>query len=81
MLMNELSRAIATVDETPATPLSPNAHAYVRKNDALTKIVYRAQLIRRLAGMGAARIFLACMGVDATLSARVVSSSLSKLRR
>lgn len=81
MLMNELSRAIGTIDGTPATPLSPNTHGYVRNNDGLTKIVYRAQLIRRLAGTGAARIFLRCMGVEASLTARVVSSSLSNLRR
>lgn len=81
MLMNELSRAIRTADDAPASPLSANGHAYVRTNDRLTKTVYRAQLIRRLAGIRAARIFLTCMGVDAALTERVVSSPYSSLRR
>jgi hypothetical protein len=81
MLMNELSRAIGTVNDASAIPLSAKTHPYVRENYLLTKTVYRAQLIRRLAGRSAARTFLACMGVDAALTERVVSSSFSSLRR
>jgi hypothetical protein len=81
MLMNELSQAIRTADDAPAKPLSANVHSYVRTNDHLAKTVYRAQLIRRLAGISAARMFLACMGVNAALTERVVSSSYSGLRR
>lgn len=81
MLMNELSQAFGTVNDAPAMRLSPGAPGYVRKNDLLTKIVYRAQVIRRLAGRSAARTFLMCMGVEAPLIERVVSSSFSGLRR
>lgn len=81
MLMNELSQALGTVNEAPAIHLSPRAPSYVRKNYLLTKTIYRAQMIRRLAGISAARIFLICMGVEAALTERVVSSSFSKLRR
>lgn len=81
MLMNELSRAIGTANEVPPLHLSPQTHVYVRKNFLLTKTVYRAQLIRRLAGSSAARTFLACMGVEAALTERVISSPFSHLRR
>lgn len=81
MLMNELSRALDTVNEASSIHLSPQAHSYIRKNDLLTKTVYRAQAIRRVAGVSAARTFLACMGVEAALAERVVSSSFSRLRR
>jgi len=81
MLMNELSRAIGTVNDASPITLSPSAHPYVRKNDLLARTVYRAQLIRRIAGTSAARTFLTCMRVDRVLTERVVSSSFSKLRR
>lgn len=80
MLMNELSKALGTANDVPTIP-SPNTHSYVRKNYLLTKTVYRAQLIRRLAGVSAARTFLTCMGVEAALTERVVSSPFSDLRR
>jgi hypothetical protein len=81
MLMNELSRALGTVSDEPAIHLSHEAPSYVRKNYPLTKTVYRAQAIRRFAGVSAARTFLICMGVEAALIERIVSSSLSELRR
>ena len=81
MLMSELSRALGTVNDAPAIHPSLIAHPYVRKNYLLTRTVYRAQLIRRLAGISAARTFLACMGVEAALTERVVSSPFSGLRR
>jgi hypothetical protein len=81
MLMNELSRALGTANDAPTIPLSPNTHSYVRKNYLLTKTIYRAQLIRRLVGVSAARTFLTCMGVGAALTERVVSSPFSDLRR
>ena len=80
MLMNELSGALGTLNDVPAhLPLT--AHSYVRKNYLLSKTVYRAQLIRRVAGLKAARTFLTCMGVDAALTERIVSSPFSGLRR
>lgn len=81
MLMNELSQLHNVVSDDLTPHFSQRTLLYVRKDYGLTRTVYRAQAIRRLAGEGAARAFLNCMGVGASLTERVISSSLADLRR
>jgi hypothetical protein len=54
---------------------------YVRRNQQMSKLVYRAQVVRNVFGAGAARIFMKLMGVDAVVAQRVLRSPLSGLRR
>lgn len=81
MLMNELSQALKTSNDDPAINSFRSAPTYVRKNFTMAKAVYWSLAIRRVAGVSAARIFLACMGADASLVERIVSSSFVSLRR
>jgi steroid 5-alpha reductase family enzyme len=54
---------------------------YVRRNQKMSKLVYRSQVIRDVFGVNAARIFMKLMGVDAVVAERVLRSPTSKLRR
>jgi steroid 5-alpha reductase family enzyme len=54
---------------------------YVRCNQQMSKRVYRAQVVRHVFGVGAARMFMRLMQVDAAVAQRVLRSPLSKLRR
>jgi steroid 5-alpha reductase family enzyme len=56
-------------------------HRYVRRNQKMSKLVYRAQVIRHVFGVKAARMFMRLMGVDAAVAQRVLRSPSSKLRR
>lgn len=57
------------------------ASSYVRKNYEMAQAVYRADAIRRVAGIRAARTFLSCIGAEAQLIDRVMSSSPRERRR
>jgi hypothetical protein len=54
---------------------------YARRNLGMSKAVYRAQLIHRTCGPGAARAFMRVMKVDAAVAERVIHSSRHWLRR
>jgi steroid 5-alpha reductase family enzyme len=54
---------------------------YVRRNQQMSKLVYRSQVVRDVFGANAARIFMKLMGVDAVVAQRVLRSPLSRLRR
>jgi steroid 5-alpha reductase family enzyme len=54
---------------------------YVRRNQKMSKLVYRSQVVRDVFGAKAAGIFMKLMGVDATVAQRVLRSPLSELRR
>jgi hypothetical protein len=54
---------------------------YVRRNQKMSKLVYRSQVVRDVFGAKAARIFMKLVGVDATVAQRVLRSPLSRLRR
>ena len=77
----------------PALPLPQEASAvpdnmdtgaqrsYVRCNQAMSKQVYRAQVVREVFGPGAARMFMRLMRVDTRVAQRVLRSPRSRLRR
>jgi steroid 5-alpha reductase family enzyme len=54
---------------------------YVRRNQQMSKLVYRSQVVRDVFGTNAARMFMKLMGVDAIVAQRVLRAPLSKLRR
>jgi hypothetical protein len=54
---------------------------YVRRNQKMSRLVYRSQVVRDVFGANAARIFMKLMGVDAIVAQRVLRSPLSELRR
>jgi steroid 5-alpha reductase family enzyme len=54
---------------------------YVRRNQQMSKLVYRSQVVRNVFGANAARMFMRLMGVDAIVAQRVLRAPLSKLRR
>lgn len=60
---------------------SAGAARYVRRNLGMSKAVYRAQLIHRTCGPGAARTFMRIMRIDAAVAERVLHSSRHWLRR
>ena len=87
--MNALSLDLETASYKPAAndaallmvQARPTASSYVRKNYAMAQAVYRADAVRRIAGVQAARTFLSLAGADALVIERVVSSSFSDRRR
>lgn len=86
--MNALSLDLATATYNPAAndaahlmmQVRPMASSYVRKNYAMAQAVYRADALRRIAGVQAARTFLLLAGADAPLIERVVSSVTDRRR-
>jgi hypothetical protein len=86
--MNALSLNLETASYNPAANDAAHlmmqvrpAASYVRKNYAMAQAVYRADAVRRIAGVQAARTFLSLAGADAHLIERVVSSSFNDRRR
>jgi hypothetical protein len=55
--------------------------SYVRRDPAMTRVVYRAQVVLRILGPAAARAFMKGMRLDATLIERVLGGARSTLRR
>lgn len=55
--------------------------SYVRCNQQMSKLVYRAQVVREVFGASAARMFMRLMRVDTTVAQRVLRSPSSTLRR
>ena len=55
--------------------------AYVRRDPATSRVVYRAQVVLRILGPTAARAFMKSMRLDATLIERVLGGARSTLRR
>jgi hypothetical protein len=56
-------------------------HRYVRCNQTMSRLVYRAQVVRQVFGTNVARIFMRLMRVDAGVARRVLRSPSSRLRR
>jgi len=54
---------------------------YVRRDQAMSKRVYRAQLVRSLFGKGVALFFMRLGKVKASVAQRVLRSQKSRLRR
>jgi hypothetical protein len=54
---------------------------YTRRDPASARLIYKAQLILRLLGPGAARAFMKGMRLDAALIERVLRAPQGMLRR
>ena len=54
---------------------------YTRRDPVTARIIYKAQVILRVLGPGAARAFMRGMRVDAALIERVLQARDGKLRR
>lgn len=54
---------------------------YVRRDQRMSKMVYRSQVVRDVFGSGAAHLFMHLMRVDAEVAQRVLQSPKDKLRR
>lgn len=54
---------------------------YVRRDQRMSKLVYRSQVVRDVFGAGAARFFMNIMRVDASVAHRVLRSPGAALRR
>jgi hypothetical protein len=55
--------------------------AYTRRDPVTARLVYRAQVVLRILGPGAARAFMKSMRLDAALVERVLDGARSTLRR
>jgi hypothetical protein len=55
--------------------------AYTRRDPMSARAVYKAHVVRRLLGAGAARAFMKGMRLDAALIERVLRGPEGKLRR
>lgn len=54
---------------------------YVRRDQRMSKRVYRSQVVRDVFGSGAARIFMRIMRVEASVARRLLRSPPTRLRR
>ena len=54
---------------------------YVRHDHARARLVYRAQVVLRVLGPGAAQAFMACMRLERSIIRRVLAAPPGKLRR
>lgn len=57
------------------------ARPYARRDQRMSKLVYRSQVVRDVFGTGAAHLFMQLMRVEATVVQRVLRSPRTKLRR
>ena len=55
--------------------------SYTRRDPVKARAVYKAQAVRRVLGVGAARAFMKGMRLDAALIERVLAASRERLRR
>ncbi len=55
--------------------------AYIRRDPVTARAVYKAQVILRVLGPGAARAFMKGMRMEPALIERVLRAPLGKLRR
>jgi hypothetical protein len=55
--------------------------SYTRRDPATARVIYKAQVILRVLGVGAARAFMKGMQLDAALIQRVLGAPQGKLRR
>jgi hypothetical protein len=81
MAMTALSLDFDSASLGPIAYARDTTSSYVRKNYALAQAVYRAQAIRRIGGVQAARTFLLCAGAEARLIDRVLSAPSANRRR
>ena len=54
---------------------------YVRRDQKMSTLVYRAQFVRSLFGKGVALFFMHLVRVNASVAQRVLRSQKSRLRR
>jgi hypothetical protein len=57
------------------------AMTYTRRDPVTAKLIYKAQVILRVLGPGAARAFMRGMGLEPSLIERVLLAPQGKLRR
>jgi hypothetical protein len=55
--------------------------SYTRRDPVTARVIYKAQVILRVLGAGAARAFMKGMQLDAALIERVLGAPQGKLRR
>lgn len=55
--------------------------SYIRRDPVTARVIYKAQVILRLLGPGAARAFMKGMRLEAELIERVLRAPQGKLRR
>jgi len=55
--------------------------SYIRRDPVTARVIYKAQVILRILGKGAARTFMKTMRLDATLIERVLGAQQHALRR
>jgi hypothetical protein len=55
--------------------------SYTRRDPVTARVIYKAQVVLRLLGSGAARAFMKGMRLDADLIERVLREPAGKLRR
>lgn len=60
---------------------STDGMSYTRRDPVTARAVYKAQVVLRLLGPGAARAFMRGMRLDARLIERVLREPAGKLRR
>lgn len=58
-----------------------NGRRYVRRDQRMSKLVYRSQAVRNRLGRGVAHVFMRIMKVDPAVAQRVLRSQKAKLRR
>lgn len=54
---------------------------YVRRDQRMSKLVYRSQIVRDVFGEKVAHVFMSMMKVDGPVAHRVLRSPKTKLRR
>ena len=55
--------------------------SYTRRDPVTARVIYKAQVILRILGRGAARAFMRTMRLDAALIERVLGAQQDTLRR
>jgi hypothetical protein len=55
--------------------------SYIRRDPVTARVIYKAQVILRVLGPGAARAFMRGMGLEPSLVERVLLAPQGKLRR
>jgi hypothetical protein len=63
------------------TPRGADGISYTRRDPVTARVIYKAQVILRVLGAGAARAFMKGMQLDAALIERVLGAPQGKLRR
>lgn len=68
-------------DAVLGDPQEGKERPYVRGNQRMSKLVYRAQIVRDVFGPRVAHVYMNLVKVDAGVARRVLRSPRTKLRR